>query len=211
MINKMSTKQRIYLPFKRLIGIIGSILGIIVCFILFWWWIIPINTFVTKGHPFFVHKRIGKDKKAYNLLKFRSMSINANPNLSPSDMDISSQESMETCFGKFLRKSSLDETPQLFNILIGQMAFIGPRPGAAINEEELIEEREKYTPNAYVVKPGLSGLAQIKMRRDHDPVLKAKFDHEYVLKISFWLDLKLFFRTLTIMFNKRDGTRSNCG
>ena len=73
---------------------------------------------------------------------------------------------MDTKFGKFLRKTSLDETPQLFNILLGQMAFIGPRPGSAHNEEHLRECREKFTPNAYDVKPGISGYAQVKMKRE---------------------------------------------
>ena len=99
---------------------------------------------------------------------------------------------METGFGKFLRKTSLDETLQLLNILKGDMAFIGPRPGAAINEEELVVEREKYNPSAYYVKPGLSGLAQVVMHREHNPEFKAKYDHEYVKKISFFLDFKLF-------------------
>ena len=93
------------------------------------------------------------------------MKMSANPNLAPSDMSGEKQLSMETGFGKFLRKTSIDETVQLLNIFVGHMAFIGPRPGAAINEEELVVAREKYTPNAYDVKPGLSGLAQVKMHR----------------------------------------------
>lgn len=193
----MKTSQKIYLPFKRLIGIFGSFIGIIVCFALLWWWIIPINAIVTKGHPFFIHKRIGKNKKVFGLIKFRSMRLDANPNLSPSDMNEEYQKSLETGFGRFLRITSFDETVQLLNIFVGHMAFIGPRPGAAINEEDLVIAREKYTPNAYDVRPGLSGLAQVKMHREHDPEFKAKWDHEYVLKISFWLDLKLF--TLTIL------------
>ena len=203
----MSIRQKIYLPFKRLIGIIGSLIGIIFCFVLLWWWIIPINAIVTKGHPFFVQKRLGKKKKVFGLLKFRSMSITANPNLAPSNMEESTQKNMETRFGKFLRVSSLDETLQLFNILFGQMAFIGPRPGAAVNEDELVIEREKYSPNAYDVKPGLSGLAQVKMKRNHNPIDKAKYDHEYVKKISFWLDFKLFIQTIFGVCGGKDGAR----
>ena len=135
------------------------------------------------------------------------MRLDANPNLAPSHMGEDTQKSMETGFGKFLRKTSLDETPQLLNIFIGQMAFIGPRPGAAINEDDLIKEREKYTPNAYDVKPGISGLAQVKMKRDHDPVMKAKLDHEYVSKINLWLDIKLFVLTIVGVFIRNDGAR----
>ena len=203
----MRTSQKIYLPFKRLIGIIGSLVGIVFCFVLLWWWVILVNAIATKGHPFFVQKRLGKKKKVFRLIKFRSMKYNANPNLAPSDMHVDAQKDMETGFGKFLRASSIDETLQLFNILVGNMAFIGPRPGAAINEEELVVEREKYTPNAYYVKPGLSGLAQVYMKRDHDPASKAKYDFEYVKKMNFWLDTKLFLLTIFGVCRRKDGAR----
>ena len=203
----MTVSQKIYLPIKRIIGICGSLVGIIVMFVLLWWWIIPVNSIVTKGHPFFVQQRLGKNKKVFGLIKFRSMKIDANPNLAPSQMCKHTQKSMETKFGSFLRKTSFDETPQLLNILIGSMAFIGPRPGAAINEEGLILEREKYNPNAFFVKPGLSGLAQIKMRRSHNPVHKAKYDHLYVVRLSLWLDIKLFLLTIFRIFRRKDGAR----
>ena len=183
----------------------GSLVGIIVCFVFLWIWVIPVNAIVTRGHPFFVQERIGKHKKIFKLIKFRSMRMDANPNLAPSDMDASKQLSMETGFGKFLRKSSIDETVQLLNIFIGNMAFIGPRPGAAINEEELVKAREKYTPNAYDVKPGLSGLAQVKMHREHDPEFKAKWDHEYAKTFSLWLDIKLFVLTVLRLFGVGKG------
>ena len=203
----MKKCQVFYVYIKRVVGIFGSLIGILFNILLLWWWILPINAIVTKGHPFFVHKRIGKNKKVFGLIKFRSMRMDANPNLAPSHMKEKTQQSMETGFGKFLRKTSLDETPQLLNIFIGQMAFIGPRPGAAINEDDLIIEREKYTPNAYAVKPGLSGLAQVKMHREHDPAIKAKLDSEYVTKISLWLDIKLFFQTIFRVFRRNDGAR----
>lgn len=201
----MKTHQKIYLPFKRLIGILGSLVGIVFCFILLWWWVIPVNAIVTRGHPFFRQERYGKNKKVFKLIKFRSMRMDANPNLAPSDMDADKQLSMETGFGKFLRRSSIDETAQLLNIFIGQMAFIGPRPGAARNEEDLVMARKKYNPNAYAVKPGLSGLAQVKMHREHDPAFKAKYDHEYVVKLSFWLDFKLFVLTCLRIFGVGKG------
>ena len=203
----MKRSQKLYLGLKRLIGICGSFVGVIVMAVLLWWWIFPINAIATKGHPVFIHPRVGKNKKTFGLIKFRSMRVDANPNLAPSHMKENTQESMETGFGKFLRKTSFDETLQLINILKGDMAFIGPRPGAAINEDDLIIEREKYTPNAYMVKPGLSGLAQVKMRRDHDPAMKAKLDHEYVTKISLWLDIKLFILTILRVFIRNDGAR----
>lgn len=203
----MKKSQKIYLVLKRFIAIFGSFLGILLMLLIFWWWIFPINTIATKGHPVFIQKRLGKNKKSFYLIKFRSMKVESNPNLAPSHMGESTQKAMETSFGKFLRKTSLDETLQLINILKGDMAFIGPRPGAAINEDDLVVEREKYIPNAYEVKPGLSGLAQIKMNRNHDPALKAKYDHEYVKRISLWLDIKLFLQTIFKLFKRDTGAR----
>ena len=109
--NNMKKSQKLYLPLKRLIGIIGSFVGIIVCFALLWWWIIIVNTIVTKGHPFLVQERYGKNQKIFKILKFRSMRLDVNPNLAPSDMDEEKQKTLETPFGSFLRKTSLDETP----------------------------------------------------------------------------------------------------
>ena len=201
----MKTSQRIYLPFKRLIGILGSFVGIIVCFVFLWWWVIPVNAIVTRGHPFFVQERYGKNKKIFKMIKFRSMKMDADPNLAPSEMGEKKQKSMETKFGAFLRKTSIDETPQLLNIFIGQMAFIGPRPGSAHNEEYLRECREKYTPSAFDVKPGISGYAQIKMKREHDPEFKAEWDSKYVERMSLWLDIGIFGYTILKIFGAVKG------
>lgn len=201
----MKTSQRIYLPFKRLIGILGSFVGIIVCFVFLWWWVIPVNAIVTRGHPFFVQERYGKNKKIFKMIKFRSMKMDADPNLAPSEMGEKKQKSMETKFGAFLRKTSIDETPQLLNIFIGQMAFIGPRPGSAHNEEHLRECREKYTPSAFDVKPGISGYAQIKMKREHDPEFKAEWDSKYVERMSLWLDIGIFGYTILKIFGVAKG------
>lgn len=201
----MKTSQRIYLPFKRLIGILGSFVGIIVCFVFLWWWVIPVNAIATRGHPFFVQERYGKNKKVFKMIKFRSMKVDADPNLAPSDMGEKKQKSMETKFGAFLRKTSIDETPQLLNIFIGQMAFIGPRPGSAHNEEFLRECREKYTPSAFDVKPGISGYAQIKMKREHDPEFKAEWDSKYVERMSLWFDIGIFGYTILKIFGAVKG------
>ena len=201
----MRTSQKIYLPFKRLIGIFGSIIGIIFCLALFWWWILPINLIVTKGHPIFVQERYGKNEKVFKLLKFRSMRADVNPNLAPSEMTEEDHKKMETKFGTFLRKTSLDETLQLINIFLGQMAFIGPRPGAAHNEEHLKEVRKSYTPNAFSVKPGISGYAQVMMKRSHNPELKAEWDYKYVCGLNLWLDIKIFIFTILKLFGVLKG------
>lgn len=195
----MSKGQKFYLVIKRIIGIVGSFIGIIFCFSLIWWWAFLINLIASKGHPIYVQQRIGQHKKVFGLIKFRSMRVDA-PEIPPYEMTVEVRNSLETRFGKFLRKTSIDETPQLFNIFIGQMAFIGPRPGAAHNEEELIALREKYNPSAFEVKPGLGGLAQFKMNRSHTPEDKARYDHEYVKNISLWLDIKIFIGTILKLF-----------
>lgn len=200
----MKKSQKVYLFLKRIIDILGAIIGIALCVLLLWWWIFIVNTIITKGHPVFCQQRVGKRKKVFGLLKFRSMKVSAKE-IAPSDMTPEMQASMDTKFGKFLRKSSIDETLQLLNIFIGQMSFIGPRPGAAHNEEELIKLRESYKPNAFDVKPGLSGYAQVMMNREHDPAEKAKYDHEYVEKISFGLDFKIFFKTIFKIFGAVKG------
>lgn len=201
----MRTSQKIYLPFKRFLGILGSLIGITLSAALFWWWIIPINAIVTGGHPFFAQKRLGKSEKIFKIIKFRSMKMSVNPYVGQNEMNESSQQAMETKFGSFLRKTSLDETPQLVNVLIGQMAFIGPRPCMAKNDEELVEDRRAYSPNAYDVRPGLSGYAQMKMNRDPDPAKKALYDHEYVAKLSFWFDFKIFWWTIFKIFGLAKG------
>jgi len=133
------------------------------------------------------------------------MKMGVNPNLAPSDMDEETQKSMDTGFGKFLRKTSIDETLQLINIFVGQMAFIGPRPGSAHNEDYLRECREKCLPSAYEVKPGISGYAQIKMKREHDPELKAKWDSKYVERMNFFFDCGIFFYTILKLFSSIKG------
>lgn len=203
-----TTPKRSYLIVKRMLGILLSLFGILFCLAFFWWWVFPANLILTKGHPFFRQRRLGYKKRVFTLTKFRSMRLDANPDLPPSSTTEEERERMETKFGRFLRKTSIDETPQLFAILLGRMAFIGPRPGAEKNEEELIKERESYTPNAYDVRPGLSGLAQIKMGCAHDIKEKARYDHEYVCKISFSLDAWLF--VVTFLWAVKGGSlRSN--
>lgn len=188
----MKTSQKIYLPFKRLIGIFGSLVGIVFCFVLLWWWVIPVNTIVTKGHPFFARHRIGKDGKAFRCLKFRSMRLDADPHMTSRDAGVQEQV---TGFGKFLRRSSIDETLQLFNILVGQMSFIGPRPLIDVSEDVITVNLRKEN-GSIALRPGLSGYAQIHKRGELDPVTKAEFDLIYMQKMSLWLDIKIFVYTI---------------
>lgn len=197
----MKTSQKIYLPFKRLIGIFGSLVGIVFCFVLLWWWVIPVNAIVTKGHPFFARHRIGKDGKAFRCLKFRSMRLDADPHMTSRDKEM---ESQITGFGKFIRATSIDETPQLFNILVGQMAFIGPRPLIDVNEDVITVNLRKEN-GAIKLRPGLSGYAQIHKRGELDPEEKALLDGIYFQHFSLWWDIKIFIYTILCVLGTAKG------
>ena len=151
------------------------------------------------GPVFFRQKRVGKDKKYFTIIKFRSMPITA-----PHDMpthQLENPESMLSGFQRFERRMSIDELPQLFNILIGDMSIIGPRP-ALWNQEDLIAERDKYGANG--VRPGLTGLAQISGRDEIAIPVKARLDGEYIEKMSFGFDCKCFFGTVAAVL-KHEG------
>ena len=143
------------------------------------------------GPALFRQKRVGIHKKYFMLLKFRSMKMST-PHDIPTHQ-LKNPEQYLLTIGKVLRKYSLDELPQLFNILKGDMSVIGPRP-ALWNQKDLIKERDKYGAND--VKPGLSGWAQINGRDELEIPKKAKLDGEYVKKISFRFDCKCFFGTI---------------
>ena len=192
-------KKRFFLFIKRVFDIFFSLFMILLCFSLLWWWVTIINLFATKGHPFFAPKRLGKHKKVFRMFKFRSMRVDA-PVKPPYEMSKEEMESYETGFGKFLRKTSIDETLQFINVFIGNMSIVGPRPGAAQDEEMLAEARESYTPSAYGVKPGITGYSQVYMKRQHDVKSKAWFDSEYVKKMNFMLDLKIIAHTFLFIF-----------
>ena len=197
----MRKSQKIYLPFKRLIGIFGSFLGILFCGALLWWWVIPINAIVTKGHPFFARHRIGKNGKPFRCLKFRSMKNDADPHMTSRDKKT---EESTTKFGKFLRKTSIDETLQLFNIFVGQMSFIGPRPLIDVNEDVITINKRKEN-GSIVLRPGLSGYAQIHKRGDLDPEAKAMYDGIYLEHFCLWWDIKIFVYTILKVFGAAKG------
>lgn len=153
----------------------------------------------SKGPVLFKQNRVGKDKKHFMIYKFRSMYVDA-----PADMPthmLKDPTAMITKVGAFLRKTSLDELPQLFNIFKGEMAIVGPRP-ALWNQYDLIAERDKY--NANSIRPGLTGWAQINGRDELEIEEKSRLDGYYVAHMSFLMDLKCFFGTF-ISVLKSDG------
>lgn len=170
------------------------------------------------GPVFFKQKRVGKNKKLFNLYKFRSMKVNT-PDI-PTHL-LKDPDQCITKVGRFLRKTSLDELPQLYNIFLGKMSVVGPRP-ALWNQDDLVAERDKYKAND--VKPGLTGWAQINGRDELEIPIKAKFDGEYVEKINkgwfrgFAMDVRCFFGTFLAVFRAKgvvegaqEKSEDNCG
>lgn len=176
---------------KRSLDIILSLLGILLLSWLFLFLIIVIKI-DDPGPAFFTQKRFGKNKEFFNIHKFRSMKMST-PRDIPTHMLVE-PEIYLTRVGKFIRKFSLDELPQVWDILIGNMSFVGPRP-ALWNQEDLVAERDKYLAND--VLPGLTGLAQVSGRDELEIDEKAAMDGEYVRTISFSTDLKCIFKTFT--------------
>ena len=184
--------------FKRLIDLIISFIGII--FLAIPMLIIAIAIKCdSKGPVFFKQKRVGKNKKLFTILKFRTMRVDA-PKDAPTH-ELSDPKKWITRVGRILRKTSLDELPQIFNIFSSKMSIIGPRP-ALWNQDDLVEERDKYGAND--IKPGLTGWAQINGRDELEIPVKAALDGEYVKRMSFLFDCKCFFGTIKAVF-KHDG------
>ena len=183
---------------KRVLDFFMSLLGIVVLSPIFL--ILAIIIKLTSPGPIlFKQKRVGKNKSHFNILKFRTMRTDT-PKDCPTHL-LSNPDQYITKIGKFIRKTSLDELPQLFNLLKGDMAIIGPRP-ALWNQYDLIEERDKYKAND--IKPGLTGWAQINGRDELEIDVKAALDGEYIEKMSFLFDCKCFFGTITSVL-KSDG------
>lgn len=153
----------------------------------------------SEGPVFFWQKRVGVNKKTFMMPKFRSMRTDAPANM-PTHL-LNDPEVWITKVGKVLRKTSLDELPQLISIFKGDMSIIGPRP-ALWNQTDLLEERDKYGAND--IRPGLTGWAQINGRDELPIDVKAKYDGEYVKNLSFSMDVKCFFGTI-IKVIKHDG------
>ncbi|EOI6038261.1 TPA: sugar transferase [Enterococcus faecium] len=183
---------------KRGIDLLLSLAGIIVLspILLILCLAIKIDS---KGPVIFKQKRVGKNKTHFYIYKFRTMKVDT-PQETPTHL-LSNPDFFITRVGKFLRKTSLDELPQLFNILKGDMAVIGPRP-ALWNQYDLIEERDKYHAND--IRPGLTGLAQISGRDELEIEYKARLDGQYTSNITPLMDLKCFFGTIISVF-KSDG------
>lgn len=186
----ITDKQKKYLPLKRTIDIVLSGGAIVVLSPVLGLLALAIKL-DSKGPVLFKQKRVGKDKELFEIYKFRTMRTDT-----PSDMPthmLKDPDQFITKTGKLLRKTSLDELPQIFNIFTGKMSIIGPRP-ALWNQDDLIAERDKYHAND--VTPGLTGWAQINGRDELEIDVKAKFDGDYVNEMGLKMDIKCFLATI---------------
>lgn len=182
--------MKVYPLLKRVLDFILSLIAICIL----WPFFLIISVLIklgSKGPVFFKQKRIGKNKQEFYILKFRTMRTDA-PKDMPTHM-LQNPEVFITKTGNFLRKTSLDELPQIINILKGEMSIIGPRP-ALWNQYDLIAERDRYGANQ--IYPGLTGWAQINGRDELPIDVKARFDGEYVKRMSFVFDVKIFLKTI---------------
>lgn len=186
-----------YMKFKRLIDILFSLFGLILLSPILIILIILIKL-DSKGPVLFKQKRVGIHKTHFNILKFRTMKIDT-PKDTPTHL-LHNPEQYITKMGKFLRKTSLDELPQIINILKGEMSIIGPRP-ALWNQYDLIKERDKHGANDVPV--GLTGWAQINGRDELEIDVKARLDGEYVEKRSLWFDFICFIGTFTAVLRRK--------
>lgn len=185
--------------FKRMLDIIVGLcaLPIVMIFVLIF---APIIYIEDKGSIFYLAKRIGKGGKTFNMFKFRSMKMNA-PDIRMANGDTynGDDDPRVTKIGRFMRKTSIDEIPQFLNVLNGTMSFIGPRP----DTPDFLHVYESEYPSILKIKPGLTGYNQAYFRNSIDGAEKMKNDNYYAEHLSFWLDVKIVFKTIkTVLFRE---------
>ncbi|WP_205247317.1 sugar transferase [Enterococcus cecorum] len=200
-------RKKGYLVVKRLIDIVGSIVGVVLTipFIFIVGIAIKLEAKSLKAKVFFVQERVGKDGKLFKMIKFRSMQEDAEEQLKnllhkneiKGAMFKMKNDPRVTKVGKFIRKTSIDELPQFFNVLIGDMSLVGPRP-------PLMREVVQYTEMdkaRLLVKPGITGLWQATVRNDSDFDVMVRLDIQYIRKLSFKMDMKILFKTVSVIFH----------
>lgn len=181
---KLLVRKKLYLNFKRFMDIVAAVVGIVITFPLMLIIAIAIKL-DNKGPALFKQVRTGKKGKEFVLYKFRSMAVN-------NDFYNTAEEDRVTRIGKFIRKTSLDELPQLFNIIKGEMSFIGPRPWI-VDYEKLFTKHQR---KRLEVLPGITGLAQCSGRNNLNIKDRINIDVEYVNNVSLKLDIYIFFKTI---------------
>lgn len=198
----VKTKHIPYGPYEKYIKRPLDILCGLAAVVVFWWLyliLIVLGAIFMRGNPFFTQKRPGKDGKIFKLIKFRTMD-----NRRDKDGNLLPDEVRLNKYGQLLRKTSLDELPEAFNIIKGDMSVIGPRP-LLVQYLPLYSEKQKQR---HDVRPGLSGYAQVNGRNSISWTKKFQLDCEYVNKITFLGDLKILFQTVLKAFIKQEGISS---
>lgn len=196
-----------YLVVKRLIDIVGSIVGVVITipFIFVIGIAIKLESKSLRAKVFFVQERVVKDGKTFKMIKFRSMQEDAEEQLKnllhkneiKGAMFKMKNDPRVTRVGKFIRKTSIDELPQFFNVLIGDMSLVGPRPPLM---REVVQYSEKDKARL-LVKPGITGLWQTTVRNDSDFDVMVRLDVQYISEISFKMDMKILFKTISVVFH----------
>lgn len=196
---------------KRLFDIFFSFIGLVLCLLPFLILMIAIKI-DSKGPVFFLQERVGKNKKIFKIHKFRTMRVDT-PHDVPTHL-LKNPDEYITKVGRFMRKMSLDELPQIWDIFTGKMSIIGPRP-ALWNQFDLIAARDGYTDKkgrtVNDIRPGLTGWAQINGRDELEIPEKARFDGYYLQNLSFKLDVKCFFLTFAYVFTRNGVVEGGTG
>lgn len=166
-----------------------------------WLIIAPFIYFEDKGTVFYISERIGKDGKPYKMYKLRSMKMNSEDIRNPDGSTYNGKDDLRlTKVGKFIRKTSLDETAQVLNVIKGDMSWIGPRPATP----KILENLDDLKRARFAVRPGITGYTQMKYRNSAQGVLRYEADKFYVENLSFWLDLKIIFGTVKKVLGRSD-------
>lgn len=191
---------------KRIMDLFGSFLGLTLLLPLFL--IIAFSIKLTsKGPVFFTQERLGKDGKIFKIIKFRTMIVNAE-NIGDGIKVKSENDFRITKIGRFLRATSLDELPQLWNVFIGDMSLVGPRPPLP-NHPYKFDQYDVIQRKRFLMKPGMTGLSQVSVRNSVPWDERIKLDVEYIEKFNVWLDLKIMFKTLLKIFKRESIYLSN--
>ena len=187
---------------KRLIDICDSLFGLVILSPLFI--IIAISIKLTSEGPvIFKQERLGKDGKVFKIYKFRTMVVNAE-NIGDGLTVKSESDSRITKVGRILRKTSLDELPQLINVLIGQMSLVGPRPPVTYHPYNGYENYPEWAKKRFKMRPGITGLTQVTVRNSVTWDERIEVDNEYIDKFSIWFDIRILFRTITKIFKSEN-------
>lgn len=184
---------------KRFVDLFGSLFGLIALSPVFLIISILIK-FTSNGPVFFKQERLGKDGKVFKIIKFRTMIVNAEK-IGDGIRVKSDKDNRITKVGKILRATSLDELPQLFNVLKGDMSLVGPRPPLPFHPHKF-EEYDDYQRKRFLMRPGITGLSQVTVRNSVPWDERIKIDVEYIEKFNLWLDIKILFRTIMKIFKR---------